>query len=213
MKAAVGFLHAGEKSKDATLAILTERGKESAAVHLVDSTLVDASATEFPIDEERYAKLRKRAEQLARDAERIVLTCSVYNEAARWLRDDLGMRVDRSDAAGARALLRTQGPVGILVSYPPSRPVVVDYVSEVLANEEQEREIRASLTEDAPPFSTPEDVYRRALIEALGPLRGCGVLFLSQFTMNEHAKMIREVWGPAPVVSAVEATIAELFGS
>jgi hypothetical protein len=212
MKASIGFLHAGEKSKEATIATLAKRGKESAAVHLVDSTLVDASATEFPIDERRYAKLRKRAEELARDAERIVLTCSVYNEAARWLADDLGMRVDRSDAAGARALLETRGPVGILVSYPPSRPVVVDYVSEVLANEEEEREIRSSLTEDAPPFSTPDDVYRRALIEALARLKGCGVLFLSQFTMNEHANMIRDVWGAAPVVSAVEATVAELFG-
>jgi hypothetical protein len=156
--------------------------------------------------------LRKRAEELARDAERIVLTCSVYNEAARWLSDDLGMRVERSDEAGARALVQTRGPVGILVSYPPSRPVVVDYVSEVLANEEQDREIRSSLTEDAPPFSTPDDVYRRALIDALAPLQGCGVLFLSQFTMNEHANMIRDVWGASPVISAVEATVTELFG-
>jgi len=211
VKAAVGFLHAGEKSKDATIALLAKRGRETAAVHLVDSTLVDANATEFPINPERYAQLRKRAVELARGAERIVLSCSVYNEAARWLSDDLGVRVDRSDAAGAHALLKTDGPVGILVSYPPSRPVVVDYVSEVLAKEEQDREIRSSLTEDAPPFATPDDVYRRALIGALTPLKGCGVLFLSQFTMNEHAKMIREVWGTAPIVSAVEATVAELF--
>ncbi len=213
MKASVGFLHAGEKSKEATIAALAKRGKESAAVHLVDSTLVDASATEFPIDERRYAKLRKRAEELARNAERIVLSCSVYNEAARWLSDDLGMRVDRSDAAGARALVQTNGPVGILVSYLPSRTVVVDYVSEVLASEEQEREIRSSLTEDAPPFSTPDDVYRRALIEALAPLKGCGVLFLSQFTMDEHANVIGGAWGARPVVSAVEATVAQLFSS
>ena len=119
----VGFLHAGEKTKEATITSLAKRDKEGAAVHLVDSTLVDASATEFPIEAERYAKLRKRAEELARDAERIVLTCSVYNEAARWLADDLRMRVDRSDAAGARAVLQTSGPVGILVSYAPSRPV------------------------------------------------------------------------------------------
>lgn len=211
MKAAVGFLHAGEKSREATVALLAKRGKESAAVHLVDSTLVDASATEFPIDAGRYAKLRGRAEELTQHAERIVLSCSVYNEAAQWLRDDLGIPVERSDAAGARVLLETDGAVGILVSYAPSRPVVVDYVSEVLASREQAREIRSSLTEDSPPFSTPDDVYRRALIEALAPLKGCGVLFLSQFTMHEHAKTIREVWGAAPVVSAVEATIAELF--
>ena len=211
MKAPVGFLHAGEKSKEAAIAVLARHGKESAAVHLVDATLVDAGATEFTIDEVRYAKLRARAAELARNAERIVLSCSVYNAAARWLSDDLGVRVDRSDAAGARALLRTSGPVGILVSYPPSRPVVVDYVGEVLANEEQDREIRSSLTEDAPPFSTPDDVYRRALIDALAPLAGCGVLFLSQFTMNEHAKTISEVWGSAPVISAVEATVADLF--
>jgi hypothetical protein len=212
MKGAVGFLHAGEKSQEAAVAVLAKRGKESSAVHLVDATLVDASATEFPIDAERYAKLRARAEELATRAERIVLSCSVYNEAARWLSDDLGIRVDRSDAAGARALLRTSGPVGILVSFPPTRPVVVDYVSEVLASEEQDREIRASVTEDAPPFSTPDDVYRGALVDALRPLQGCGVLFLSQFTMDVWIEQIREVWGSAPIVSAVEATIAELFG-
>jgi len=210
-RAAVGFLHAGEKSKQATITALAKHGKETVAVHLVDSSLVDATATEFPIDEERYAKLRERTEELARNAERIVLTCSVYNEAAQWLSDDLGIRVDRSDAAGARALIQTQGPVGILVSYAPSRPVVVDYVSEVLANEEQDREIRSSLTEDAPPFSTPDDLYRRALIEALAPLKSCGVLFLSQFTMNEFAEGIRAVWGAAPLVSAVEATVADVF--
>jgi hypothetical protein len=211
MKAPVGFLHAGEKSKEATIAVLAKRGKETAAVHLVDSSLVDASATEFPITQERYATLRRRAEELALSAERIVLTCSVYNEAAEWLSEDLAMRVDRSDAAGARALLGTHGPVGILVSYAPSRPVVVDYVSEVLASKEQDREIRSSLTEDAPPFSTPGDIYRRALIEALAPLMNCGVLFLSQFTMNEFAQGIREVWGTAPLVSAVEATVADVF--
>jgi hypothetical protein len=213
MKAAVGFLHAGEKSREATDALLAKRGKESAAVHLVDPTLVDASATEFPIDGARYAKLRSRAEELAKSAERIVLSCSVYNEAARWLSDDLGIRVDRSDAAGARAILQTSGPVGILVSFPPTRPVVVDYMSEVLANEEQDREIRASITEDAPPFSTPDDVYRRALLDALRPLQGCGVLFLSQFTMDVWKERIREAWGSAPIVSAVDATVAELFGS
>ena len=212
MKASIGFLHAGEKSREATVALLAKRRKESAAIHLVDSTLVDASATEFPIDAKRYAKLRERVEELAQHADRIVLTCSVYNEAAQWLRDDLGIPVERSDAAGARALLETDGPVGILVSYAPSLPVVVDYVSEVLASREQGREIRSSLTEDAPPFSTPDDVYRRALIDALVPLAGCGVLFLSQFTMHEHVNMIREMWTPTPVVSAVEATVAELFG-
>ncbi len=212
MKAAVGFLHAGEKSREATVAVLAKHGKESAAVHLVDSTLVDANATEFPIDTGRYEKLRERAKALAQHADRIVLTCSVYNEAAQWLRDDLGIPVDRSDAAGARALLETDGPVGILISYAPSRPVVVDYVSEVLASREQGREIRSSLTDDAPPFSTPDDVYRRALIDALAPLKGCGVVFLSQFTMNEHTSMIREVWGAAPIVSAVESTVSELFG-
>lgn len=211
MKAAVGFLHAGEKSRDATASLLAERGRESSAVHLVDPTLVDARATEFPIDAERYAKLHRNADELSRSAKRIVLTCSVYNEAARWLSDDLHIQVDRSDAAGARAILQTRGPVGILVSFPPTRPVVVDYVSEVLANEEQDREIRSSLTDDAPPFSTPDEVYRHALLEALCPLQGCGVLFLSQFTMDAWVDTIRESWGSMPIVSAARATISELF--
>ena len=51
------------------------------------------------------------------------------------------------------------------------------------------------------------------LLDALRPLQGCGVLFLSQFTMDVWKERIREAWGSTPIVSAVEATVAELFGS
>ena len=210
-KAAVGFLHAGEKSREATVAALARRGKERDAVHLVDPKLVDANATEFPIDESRYAALRARAEELMERAERLVLTCSVYNAAASWLCDDLRIRVDRSDAAGACALLSTAGPVGVLVSYVPTRPVVVDYLSEIFAGAEQAREIRASLAQDAPPFSTPDAAYAQALVDALAPLAGCGVLFVTQFTMNAHLEQIRAAWGKQPVISALETTLDALF--
>lgn len=211
MKAAVGFLHAGEKSREATVAALARRGKESAAVHLVDPSLVDASAREFPIDDARYGAIRRRAEELQERTERIVLTCSVYNGIASWLADDLGIRVDRSDAAGARALLAFEGPVGVLVSYPPTRPIVVDYLSEVLAGAEQAREIRASVTHEAPPFATPDAEYRRALLEAMRPLEGCGVLFLAQFTMSAYLDALHTAWGARPVVSALESTLDALF--
>lgn len=210
MKAAVGFLHAGEKSREATVAALAQRGRESEALHAVDPSLVDASAQEYPIDDQRYGAIRRRAEELAARAERIVLTCSVYNGVAGWLADDLGIRVDRSDAAGARALLQSSGPVGVLVSYPPTRPVVVDYLGEVFAGAEQLREIRASVTHEAPPFATADDDYARALLDALGPLEGCGVLFLAQYTMNAHRRAIEVAWN-GPIVSALETTLDVLF--
>ena len=144
-------------------------------------------------------------------AERVVLSCSAYNGVVPWLHDDLGIAVERSDAAGARALLSTDGPIGILVSYPPTLPLVVDYVSEVLASAEQQREIRTALTEDAPPFATDPGVYRAALQAALTPLRDCGVLFLAQYTMHAHVDVLRAAWGSRPLISAAEATVAGLF--
>ena len=209
-KAALGFLHAGEKSREATALALAARGMQHAAVHLVDPSLVDAAAQEFPIGDARYAAIRACAAELAQQAERLVLTCSAYNGVASWLSEDLGIRVDRSDAAGARAVLDTSGPIGVLISYPPTRPVVVDYLSEVLAGAEQTREIRASVTQDAPPFSTPDAEYARALTQALRPLEGCGVLFIAQYSMNAHLSRIRRAWGSQPMISALDATIAAL---
>lgn len=211
VKAAVGFIHAGEASREAVLAALERRGYRDEVPHLVDASLVDAGAAEFPIDERRYAAILGRAREMALRANRIVLSCSVYNGVASFLRDDLQIPVDRSDAAGARSLLRTQGPVGILVSYPPTRPLVVDYVDEVLAGAEQSREVRASVAPDAPPFATAPEVYRDALVGALGPLRGCGVLFLAQYSMSAHLPALRAAWGDRPLISAVDATVDELF--
>lgn len=211
MKAAFGFLHAGEASREATVGVLARKRKEGCAVHLVDRTLVDAGAREFPIDPQRYQAILKPAKELAKQAERIVLSCSVYNGVASWLEDDLGIPVERSDAAGAQALLRTTGPIGVLVSFPPTRPVVVDYLGEVLAGSEQSREIRSSITEDAPPFATSPDVYRDALVRALQPLRDSDVLFLSQYSMQLHASDIRKAWGERPLISAVEATVDALL--
>ena len=210
MKATVGFLHAGEASRATTQALLVRKRMEGCAVHLVDPSLVDANAREFPIDQQRYHTILKRARELASEAERIVLSCSVYNGVAPWLQEDLGIPVDRSDAAAAVALLRTEGPVGVLVSFPPTRPVVVDYLSEVFAGAEQPREIRAAVTEDAPPFATSADVYRDALLQAMKPLADCGVLFLSQFSMHAHLHEIQAAWGERPLVSAVESTIEAL---
>jgi len=203
VKAAVGFLHAGAASRDATIAALVRCGKESAATHLVDSSLVDPNAQEFPIDDKRYQAILSRAWELAAQADRIVLTCSAYNAVVPSLREDLGISVERSDAAGARALLGTKGAVGVLVSFPPTRGVVVDYLSEVFAGAEQSRDVRTVIAE-APPFSTSAEDYRAALLGALPPLRGCGVLFVSQYSMNAHLDALREAWGSGPLVSAVD---------
>ncbi|MGH7662431.1 MAG: hypothetical protein ACRENA_16120 [Vulcanimicrobiaceae bacterium] len=204
----IGFLHAGTASRDATVDELAHQHRET-AVHLVEASLVDPTAREFPINEERYRAVLACAKQLATQSGRVILTCSAYNGAAPWLQEDLGIPVERSDAAGARALLQTQGPVGVLLSFPPTLPVVVDYLAEVFANVEQEREIRTAIA-DAPPFSTSPEAYRDALVSALPSLRGCGVLFVTQYSMHPHVPAIRAAWGDGVIVSAVSATIAAL---
>jgi len=209
-KAAVGFLHAGEGSRVATDAALARAGYAKEVAHLVDPALVDARAETFPIDERRYAAMLARARELRERAERIVLSCSVYNGVAADLGEDLGIPVERGDAAAVRRLVGTQGTVGILVSFPPTRPVVVDYVAEVLAQAEEQREICASVAADAPPFATAPDVYRAALLAALQPLHACGVLLVAQYTMNEHLDALRAAWGPRPSFSALESVALEL---
>jgi hypothetical protein len=205
----IGFLHAGNASRDATVAELTRQQTQQAAAHLVEPSLVDPIAQEFSIDDNRYRAILACAQQLAAQSERIILTCSAYNPVVPWLEDDLGIRVERSDAAGARALLRTEGPVGVLVSFPPTLPVVVDYLSEVFANAEQEREIRAAIA-DARPFASAPEAYRNELVAALPQLRGCGVLFVTQYSMHPHLPAIRRAWGVRDIVSAVSATVASL---
>lgn len=189
---------------------LARQRTQQKAVHLVEPSLVDPSAREFVIDDERYRTFRACAQQLvALRSDRLILTCSAYNGVAKWLADDLAVPVERSDAAGARALLRTRGPVGVLVSFAPTLPVVIDYLSEVFANAEQEREIRAVIA-DAPPFSSTPEAYRSELVAALPSLRGCGVLFVTQYSMHLHLPAIRAAWGAGEIVSAVSATVASL---
>lgn len=206
----IGFLHAGDASRDATTDELARQRTQRKVVHLVDPSLVDPAAVEFRVDDERYRAVTACAQQLlAQQSERLILTCSAYNGVARWLQDDLGVPVERSDAAGARALLRTQGPVGVLVSYRPTLPIVVDYLSEVFAGAEEQREIRAAIA-DAPPFLSTPEAYRKELLAALPSLRGCGALFLTQFSMHPHLPAIRAAWGDGEIVSAVSATVASL---
>ena len=148
-------MHAGEGSRRAVEAELNSRGRGEAVVHLVDPSLVDGTARVFSIDERRYEAIRARIAELAERVETIVLACSVYNGVARDLSDDLGVAVVRSGAAGLQALRGTSGPLGILLSYAPSIQVVVDYASEVFANDEDPREVRASLAADISPFVPP----------------------------------------------------------
>lgn len=210
---AVGFLHAGNASRDVTIALLRRNHKEDCAVHLVDPSLVETAAQDFPIDERRYEAIRVRTAELAARTERIVLTCSAYNAVAPWLQEDVGVPVERSDAAAARTLLRTTGPIGVLVSFLPARGIVVDYLSEVLASAEQSREIHVSLTRDAASLATSPSLYRDSLLEALRPLRACGALFLSQYRMHAHVDVIREAWGSRPLISAVEETVNALVAA
>lgn len=205
----IGFLHAGDASRDATVDELSRQKTQQRVTHFVEPSLVDPNAQEFQIDENRYRAILACAQQLAAQSERVILTCSAYNGVVPWLQEDLGIPVERSDAAGAAALLRTKGPVGVLVSFPPTLPVVVDYLSEVFANAEQEREIRAAIA-NAPPFASTADAYRSELVSALPPLHGCGVLFVTQYSMHPHLPAIRAAWGVGEIVSAVSATVASL---
>ncbi len=205
----IGFLHAGAASHEATVGELARRGNRYASLHLVEPALVDPNAREFRLDDGKYAALLACARRLALQARQIVLTCSVYNGAAAWLSEDLGIPVERSDAAGARALLATEGPVGVLLSYAPTVPVVVDYLSEVFAKAERNREIRAAVA-DAMPFTSTPEAYRRALLAATSPLRDCGALFVAQYSMHPYLADIRAAWRGGPIVSAVAATVDEL---
>ncbi|MBV8150345.1 MAG: hypothetical protein JO101_00070 [Candidatus Eremiobacteraeota bacterium] len=188
---------------------LEQRGKS--AVHLVDPTLVDGSAAVFPIDESRYAAMRARARELSAAAERLLISCSVYNGIAPRLAEEIGVRVDRSDFAAANALCATSGEtVGVIVSFRPTLPITVDYLTERFAAAEQQRVLHTSIAADVSPFDTDPDAYRKSLLQALEPLRDADVLFLSQYTMHAHVDALRQVWGDRPLVSALEATVDAL---
>jgi len=207
----IGFLHAGEGSRRAVEAALAARGRGGSVAHLVDPTLVDGSARDFPITDERYETIRERARDFGAGVERIVLACSVYNGVAGRLSEDLGIPTERSDAAGFQVLRGTRGPLGILLSYRPSIPIVLDYASEVFARDENPRELRVSVAADVSPFDTDPEEYRAALLEAMQPLRGCDALFVAQYTMEPHVPALRAAWSGNHVVSALGATL-DAFG-
>src|SRR5579875_2565716 len=126
-----------------------------------------------------------------------------------WLARD-GWRCKRGRSSSHVRYI-TELPPGFRKTWasPSSVPVVVDYLSEVFAKAERNREIRAAVA-DAMPFTSTPEAYRRALLAATSPLRDCGALFVAQYSMHPYLADIRAAWRGGPIVSAVAATVDEL---
>ncbi len=207
------FVHAAAVSRSAVEAALARRPLAAFEVeHALIAGLVDPAAADFAEDDAAFERLRDAVrERLHGREERIVLSCSVYNGFAPRLGETLGLPVERSDDAGARAALAIGSRIALAVSYPPSRDVIARHLRALAAGSGREIGLRPLLAENSFAFADDPARYGAALAEASAAAGECDCLFLAQYSMDPFAAEIG-ARSRIPVVSALSATLARLAG-
>ncbi|MGP6158450.1 MAG: hypothetical protein ACLPYS_13255 [Vulcanimicrobiaceae bacterium] len=209
------FIHASPVSLAATLEALERHPDAPALRHALATDLVDPRAMHFAHDDAGYERLRSAVlAHLHDDVGRVVLSCSIYNGFAPRLEAELGLPVERSDEAGAHAVLALGPRIGLAVSYPPSYPVIEAHLLELAALRNTPVELTPLLRENAFAFADDAERYGRVLVEAARDAcdtHGLDALFLAQFSLDPNAASVAKVVR-IPVVSAPEASLHALRG-
>jgi hypothetical protein len=204
------FIHAAPVSLAATQAALERRPAMPNVRHALVPGLVDPRAMTFAEDEADYARIRRAAfAHLHGDEVRVVLSCSVYNGFAPRLAHELGLPVERSDDAGARAAIARATRVGLAVSYPPSYAIVERHLVALARAHGHGLEIVPLLAENAVAFADDPPRYARSLLDATRTTKDIDAILLAQYSMDPLAPLIGEAVA-IPVVSALEETLARL---
>jgi len=204
------FFHAAAVSLAATQAAIERTRTRLPVRHALATGLVDPRAMNFAHDEIDYARIRTAlGGHLRGDETRVVLSCSVYNGFAPRLEADLGIAVERSDDAGARAVLAHGPRVGLAVSYPPSYEVVEAHLVALARDDGRDVEIAALLAENAFAFADDAARYARALVDAVTTAPEVDSIFLAQYSMDPFIPVVAEATR-VPVVGALGATLASL---
>lgn len=204
------FIHGAAVSLAATQAGL-ERARATYAVrHVLAPGIVDPRAMSFASDETDYARIRGAlASNLRGDESRIVLSCSVYNGFARRLEAEFGLPVERSDDAGARAVIARGERIGLAVSYPPSYAIVESHLERLARDARQARTFVPMLSVNAFAFAGDAPRYATALLDAVAEAGSLDAIFLAQYSMDPIAPRVAEAT-TIPVIGALEATLARL---
>ena len=200
------FLHAAAVSLAATQEALERRRLAAPVRHALVPGLVDPRAMAFAEDERDDARIQRAlASHLRGDETRAILSCSVYNGFAQRLARTFGIAVERSDDAGARAVLERGRRIGLAVSYPPSYAVVERHLLALAEAAGFAVEIRPLLAENAFAYADDAERYARALVDATRDAHGLDAVFLAQYSMDPPAPRVGEALA-IPVVSALEST-------
>lgn len=203
--------HAANASKSAAERILSA-GEAAHIKHVIDTTLVNAQASEFPITDQRYEHLASTVRSaLGPEVQRVILSCSVYNAMADRLAGDLGLPVERSDRAGVEASVReTKARLGILVSFAPSAAVVESYTREVAGRAGRTISIEVAVASGSFAAADDLDAYASSLGAVVARFDRADTVFLSQFSMDPVADRLRQRFADITFVSALEETVATL---
>lgn len=206
------FVHAAAVSQAAVEAALLRRPLSGVRIrHALVAGLVDPAAGEFAEDGAAFQRIHGALRALVRgDESRIVLSCSVYNGFAPRLGAALGIPVERSDDAGARAALATGERIALAVSYPPSREIVARHLHSLAAAAGRSLRLRPLLSENAFAYADDPARYGAALAAAAAAAAAdCSVLFLAQYSMDPFAAELA-AGSALAVVSALSATLDRL---
>lgn len=164
----------------------------------------------FAHDDVDYARIRGAlSAHLRGDESRVVLSCSVYNGFAPRLAAEFGLPVERSDDAGARAIVARAARIGLAVSYPPSYDVVESHLHRLAREAGRTIDAVPLLADNAFAFADDTARYARVLLDAVASTPEVAAIFLAQYSMDPYAPIVSESTR-IPVVSALDATLAAL---
>jgi hypothetical protein len=202
------FVHAARVSQAAVERAAARRAGLRVR-HALDESLVPAHDARFEPGETDYARLLAfvRARRRSGDV-RAILSCSVYNAFAIRLSADLGLPVERSDAAGAAAAARVRR-LALAVSYPPSYRTIETHLLEIARSAGNAIAITPLLGSNAFAGAADSAAYAAALTAAARAAAPDATIFLAQYSMDPHAGAVRAV-SPGPVISALEFTLSRL---
>ena len=204
------FVHASAVSLAATQAGIERLRERFAIRHALATDIVDPRAMFFAHDDIDYARIHNAVvTHLRGDESRVILSCSVYNGFASRLATDIGLPVERSDEAGARAVMTRGDCIGLAVSYPPSYAVVEARLMEICQAEGRATTLVPLLADNAFAFADDADRYARVLLAAVVDAPEVDAIFLAQYSMDPYAPRVSEATR-VPVISALEATLATL---
>jgi Asp/Glu/hydantoin racemase len=200
----IALIHATPIAIEPIRAAFTQLWPQARVTHLLEESLAPDLAAAGRIDDrmiDRFAALARYSETCGADA--VLFTCSAFGAAIEAARDHVAIPVLKPNEAMLDEALGAGGRIGLLATFEPSIPSMVQELEDLAAARKLDVSIVPSVVPDAlAAIHAGRASDHDAMIAAAAErLNGCAVVVLSQFSMAAAAALIPERPGRKIVTS------------